>query len=276
MRVRARHAAALAAASIAVVATPVLGFHRWSTYHWQKSNDGLVKPPVVTAITSTWQNYVNTAVADWNQSSVIESAGPSVAFGVKPRTCKAQSGKILICSTKYGKNGWLGIATIWLSGGHIVQATTKLNDTYFATAYYNKPSWKAAVTCQEIGHDYGLGHVDEDFSTDATNSCMEYTSKPDGNEHPDGHDYEELETIYGHADSTTFTIVKPGSSRSVPTFSDAQSVPGDSQSDWGRAIHRDAQGRPDIFVRDLGKAGKKVTHVLWAIGEGPQDGGHDH
>ena len=57
------------------------------------------------------------------------------------------------------------------------------------------------MTCQEIGHDYGLGHQDEDFSTDATSSCMEYTSIPAGNEHPDAHDYNQLLSVYNHIDS---------------------------------------------------------------------------
>ena len=100
-------------------------------------------------------------------------------------------------------NGWLGIASIWLSGGHISQGTTKVNDTYYTMAQYNTPSWRAAVTCQELGHDYGLAHQDEDFSTDATNSCMEYTSWPEGNEHPDQHDYDQLLEIYDHFESAS-------------------------------------------------------------------------
>lgn len=271
--------AALAAvsAAVVVVATPALGFHRWSTYHWQKGNDGLVKPPVVTKITSIWQSYVNTAVIDWNKSSVIESPGPTAASGVNAKTCRAQAGKILVCNAKYGQNGWLGIASIWLSGGHITQGTTKLNDTYFNMARYNTPAWRAAVTCQEIGHDYGLGHQDEDFNTDATNSCMEYTAIPEGNEHPDAHDYGELDNvIYAHSHST-FTAVSPsgpGNSGSTPASLDG-AMPGDGPAEWGRPIHRDAQGRPDVFVQDLGNGRKKITHVLWAIGEGPKGGRHE-
>lgn len=272
MKARGYRAVSLAALAAALVAMPALGFHRWSTYHWSKGNDGLVKPPVVTALSGSWPGYVQTAVTDWNKSSVIESPGPSVASGVKPKTCKAQSGKILVCNTNYGRNGWLGIASIWLSNGHIVQGTTKLNDTYFGMARYNTPSWRAAVACQEIGHDYGLGHVDEDFNTDATTSCMEYTSNPQGNEHPYAHDYQELETIYSHADSTNFAVVRPGRSASAPPFSDAESIPGNGPAEWGRAVHYDAQGRPDLFELGLGNGRKKITHVLWAIGEGPQGG----
>lgn len=269
MKVRGFLAAMLAAASLAILAGPAAGYHRWSTYHWKKSNDGLVKPQVLTAITSPWQSYVNTAVADWNQSSVLESPGPS-ASGLNARMCRAQAGKILVCNAKYGQNGWLGLASIWLSSGHISQGTTKVNDTYFNMPYYNTPSWKAAVMCQELGHDYGLGHVDEDFNTDSTTSCMDYTSNPQGNEHPYPHDYEELEAIYSHADATSFGMAQPGQTPTRRPFTDQESLPGDSPAEWGRAIHYDAQGRPDVFVRDFGGGRQKITHVLWAIGEGPR------
>jgi hypothetical protein len=266
-----------AAVSLAVVSVPAFGFHRWSTYHWKKGNDGLVKPPVVTAITATWTSYVATAVADWNKSTVIDSPGPSVAAGVNAKTCRAQAGRIVVCNARYGQNGWLGIASIWLSSGHIVQGTTKLNDTYFALPQYNTASWRAAVTCQEIGHDYGLGHQDENFSTDATTSCMEYTANPAGNEHPDAHDYDELMTIYNHTDATDFGMVIMGQSPARPPAFEDVGVPGDGPAEWGQAVHRDAQGRPDVFVREFANGGRKVTHVLWAIGEGPQgEAGHQH
>ena len=52
---------------------------------------------------------------------------------------------------------------------------------------------------------------------------------------------------------------------------------GDGPPAWGRAVHYDRQGRPDYFVQELGGGKKKVTHLLWAIGEGPKGGQHsDH
>jgi hypothetical protein len=204
---------------------------------------------------------------------VIASPNP-VSVSNDPKRCAAIAGQILVCNAAYGKRGWLGIASIWLVDGHISQGTTKLNDSYYTTgSTYDTPAWRAAVTCQEIGHDYGLGHQDEDFNTDATTSCMEYTSKPEGNEHPDTHDMEQLEAIYGHADATNFGAATVGQSSSGRSFAGA--TPGDSPSEWGRAVHRDKQGRPDVFVQDLGGGAKKVTHVFWALGEGPQGRHHD-
>ena len=121
-----------------------------------------------------------------------------------PRTCKPTTGRIEVCSATYGKTGRLGIAQIWANGDHITQAVTKVNDTYFNTAPYNTPAWRQMVMCQEIGHDFGLNHQDENFSNPNLGSCMDYTSDPSTNQSPNAHDYDELDSvIYGRTDSTT-------------------------------------------------------------------------
>ena len=263
--------AGLTAVALIALAPPAQADHSWNNYHWYRQS-AQITPPMKMAVTSAWRNYVITAGRDWNQSNVIESPGP-VDAAVDPKRCAAISGQILVCNAAYGKRGWLGIATIWLSNGHISQGTTKLNDSYYgAASQYNTPAWRAAVTCQEIGHDYGLAHQDEDFSTDATRSCMEYTSVPEGNEHPDAHDYAQLEQIYLHADPTNFGVATVGQSAARSL---GGAIPGDSPAEWGRAVERDQQGRPNVFVQDLGNGARKITHVYWAIGEGPRAPHHD-
>jgi hypothetical protein len=253
---------ATAAVLLAGVAAPVLAGHAWGNYHWKRTTSELTVP-VGDNVNATWDSYLNTAIADWNQSTVINS--PKVPGSSNPKNCRAVAGTIQVCNNRYGANGWLGLATIWLSGGHISQGTTKINDTYFNTASYNTPSWRALVMCQEVGHDYGLGHQDEDFNSDATNSCMDYTSLPGGNEHPDAHDYEQLLSIYNHTESGS----------SLPSSASAAvGDSGDTPAEWGRAVHFDRQGRPDYFVQDLGGGNRKITHVFWAIGEGPRNFRH--
>ena len=249
--------AAAFATATGLIAMPAAAVHGWSNYHWARTSTQ-VSPPVVDITTSQWTSYVTTAVADWNRSTVIES--PYSKSSGNGRTCKPLAGKILVCNAAYGQNGWLGLASIWLSNGHISQGTTKMNDTYYGFAQYNTPAWRAAVTCQEIGHDYGLGHQDEDFNTDATNSCMEYTSNPAGNEHPDQHDYDQLLLQYGHVDL------------SAPAAASGQAL-GNTMADWGRGIGRDKHGRINEFERDLGNGIKVVTHVTWAPGYHPN---HEH
>jgi hypothetical protein len=192
-------AAALGSAAL-LVGGQALANHAWNTYHWSRTT-AEITPPVGDNVTSQWDSYLRTAASDWNRSVYIQS--PVVTGQSNARNCRPTAGRIEVCNSTYGNTGWLGIAQIWLTGGHISQGTTKLNDSYFNTAQYNTPSWRALVACQEIGHNYGLGHQDENFATDSTNSCMDYTNLPAGNEHPDAHDYQQLETIYAHSHSTS-------------------------------------------------------------------------
>lgn len=265
--------------SCALIAVgPAFASHRWSTYHWAKSGPE-VELDVVKANTAQWTTAVNTAIGDWDRSSVLALTGLN-GSGINGKKCSPIAGKVLVCNAAYGNRGWLGIASIWLSGGHISQATTKLNDSYFNTAQYNTPAWRAMVACQEIGHDFGLDHQDEGFGAPNLGTCMDYTNDPDGggaygpsNEHPNAHDYEELEAIYNHVEAaaaTNFAVREVG--RPAPQSGGVnEAALGDSPADWGRAIHRDGNGRPDVFLKDLGGGRKVLTHVFWAIGQGPRN-----
>lgn len=237
------------AAAAGLLATPVLASHS-AGHHWKRTATQIA-PPVGDNVSAAWDPHLQAAVADWNLSTVVQS--PLVAGTSAPRTCKPVAGTIQVCSATYGQTGWLALASIWLSGGHVSQATVKLNDTYFAAAPYNTPSWRSAVLCRELGRVYGLAPRDQDLSTDATSSCMDYTSWPEGNEHPDQHDYDQLLAIYNHVDAAA----------SLPASQDAI---GNAPAEWGRAIGRDGQGRANVFERDLGNGNKVVTRVSWAAG----------
>ena len=269
------------AAYIALGATvPTSASHSWGGYHWAGNGSNLTLK-INNAITSQWTASVNTAIADWETSNELTlTSAPSTANRKK---CSPIAGQILVCNDSYGQRGWLGIASIWLSNGHISQGTTKLNDSYFNQAQYNTPAWRSMVACQEIGHDFGLDHQDEGFGPPNLGTCMDYTNDPDGggaygpsNEHPNAHDYSMLSTIYNHDDGfTTSTAATNFGIRAVgqkpPAAPQAEEALGDTPATWGRAIHRDGQGRPDVFVKNLGPGRKVITHVFWAIGEGPKD-----
>lgn len=268
--------AALAAAAAAAIAAPAIASNSWGGYHWA-GNGSNVTLMVNKAITSQWTTSVGGAISDWNSSTELTLNQQTAA--VSPKRCSAIAGQILVCNAAYGQRGWLGIASIWLSNGHIVQGTTKLNDSYFSSAFYNTPAWRAAVACQEIGHDFGLDHQDENFDNVNLGTCMDYSRNPAGgvyngfnygpsNEHPNTHDYDELKIIYNHDDGfsttspqTNFGIRQVGNAVPQPLSREA----GDSPSEWGRAIHTDALGRPDVFLKDLGSGQKVITHVFWAL-----------
>ena len=187
-------------------------------------------------------------------------------------SCAALAGKIRACNRKYGYNGWLGIAQIWISGDHITQGIVKLNDSYFSTSTYNSPAWRGLVMCQEIAHAFGLDHQDEVFDNRNLGSCMDYTNDPDGgeggadsndasNEHPNAHDFEQLEAIYAHLDSTTTIAASaPASSGQGANGNANASGVGDGPPPWARPE------AGDTFVEDLGHGQKRITHVFWLPG----------
>lgn len=225
--------------------------HAWGSYHWARtSNPFTVK--VIDSMTSDWDDNLDVAISDWNSASVmnvVEEAG-SDTTKVRKR-CAAVAGKVHACNAAYGFNGWLGLAQIWTSGGHIVQAIAKMNDSYLTSNLYSETA-RQHVICQEVGHDWGLGHQSE--SGEDLNTCMDYSSALD-NPSPNTHDYAQLEAIYGaHSDSPT------GGNRLPRGFLEADVQ---AEANWGEKVHENANGRSAIFVKDFGSGLQVVTHVTW-------------
>ena len=255
--------AAFALFSLAFLTTIVKANHSWGGYHWARTSNPFTLK-LGDNVSSSWDSYLVTTSSDWSQSSVLDTS--IVAGGTRARQCRPTSGRVEVCNYRYGNNGWLGLAQIWVSGGHIAQGVAKMNDTYFSTASYNTPAWRNLVVCQEVAHTFGLDHQDVTFNNPNLGSCMDYTSDPDSpptNEHPNAHDYEMLETIYAHQDS--YTTVQSGSQKLPYGQSVAQGAKdGDfeNRSEWGRSI-RD-NGHVALFERDLGTDNKLFTFVIWA------------
>ncbi|OGL84416.1 hypothetical protein A3B36_02870 [Candidatus Uhrbacteria bacterium RIFCSPLOWO2_01_FULL_55_36] len=261
-----------------------LANHSWGNYHWSRAANPFTLR-VVDSMTSAWDAYLTEAKNDWSASSVLDlSAETGSIANNQRRQCKPVAGKIRACNYAYGSNGWLGLAQIWVSGNHITQGTAKVNDTYFNTSTYNTPAWRRLVMCQEIAHDFGLDHQDEDFSNPNLGSCMDYTSDPDGppsNEHPNQHDYDQLETIYAHLDGSAQTNVpwwqglfgqRPALA-ALPEATLDREIIGEWREDaqewrdeahaWGKEMRRDARNRTSLYVRELNKNEKVFTFVIW-------------
>jgi hypothetical protein len=209
-------------------------------------------------VSSAWITSLNSASSDWSQSTVLDT---TVVSGLaNPKNCRPTSGRVEVCSSAYGNTGWLGVAQIWITGGtHITQGVVKLNDTYFRSGTYNKPEWRNLVTCQEIGHTFGLDHQDTNFDNTNLGTCMDYTSNPLGppdNERPNKHDYDELVTIYSHTDS--ITTVGSGTAK-TPSVGNLN-----APSEWGKLVSQSANGKSATFERDFGHGVKIVTHVTYA------------
>ncbi|WP_237057573.1 hypothetical protein [Microbulbifer sediminum] len=262
--------AVLLAAGLPVTAS---ADHSWADYHWARTTSSF-DLVVINSTTSDWDPYVTQAIADWSKSSklnMVEDPAGDTASKTR-RQCSAPDGMVRICNLDYGNNGWLGIAGISLDPqGHIMTGYTKLNDTYFSQSYYNNFSWKQSVTCQELGHDVGLGHQDENFNNQSLFSCMDYQDPP--YEYPNNHDMEQLDTIYGHVDS--YDSYASGGSGGGGGGGDCNSPPGkgcnkadigwqNSNTGWGMSLGR--RGQHETFIRIDPQGIRHITHVTWAKG----------
>jgi len=236
--------------------------HDWNGYHWARTQNPFTVQ-LGDNLSSSWDSYLKTASSDWSASSVLDT---KVVSGKSSRgSCRPIKGRVEVCNNKYGANGWLGIASVWVSGEHITQASVRLNDTYFNTKKYDTPAWKNLVMCQEVGHAFGLDHQDENFTNANLDTCMDYTNNPESNQHPNAHDYEMLESIYAHLDgsNTAGATLRQGATADITDI-----------KDMGREIRRSA--RSSVYERDLGKNQKVVTHVFWTEETDRPEDGHDH
>ncbi len=272
MRLRQLFVAGAVVAATVAFMSPAEATHSWGGYHWARTSNPFTLK-LGDNVTSAWDSYLGVASADWSQSTVLQT---TVQPGsTNARLCKGKSGTVQVCNAAYGSTGWLGIASISITGGtHITQGTVKLNDTYFNTAGYNTPAWRALVTCQEIGHTFGLNHQDENFSNANLGTCMDYTNYPSGdpkiagdpsNRHPNTHDYDQLVSIYGHADSSTTVAASTAGSASPSGQAGVDRGPAGAPGEWGRLVSGSESPRHvAVYERDFGGGDKEVTFVTWA------------
>lgn len=256
---------------VAVGAAPAHASHSWGSYHWAQAaasspqvtiplGESLSQTPATNwpalfrgASASTFGSP-GTVVNDWSNlqlmplgtgngfPDVLDAPRTAGYNATSQKRCRAYDGRIEVCNSRYGFNGWLGLAQIWTSGQHIVKAVAKMNDSYLNGAQYGATA-KQHVLCQEVGHGFGLDHQDESGAD--LNTCMDYSSALD-NAHPNSHDNEQINTIYrSHSDTTTQS---------------AQPGPGKG-SGLGRGEVR--RLRRDLYVEGLGAGQRLFTFVTW-------------
>ena len=145
--------------------------HSWGCYKWPTAN--LTYNITATSPYNTYYSQeTRTDSNSWHNYTVVNfNSGSGVQM---------QSGR-------YGYTGWLGLATISVSGCTIQSATTKLNRTYLDGAGYT-PDKRKRVACHEVGHSTGLNH------NSSSTSCLK--SGGSAQSKPNGHDRDQLDIIY--------------------------------------------------------------------------------
>jgi hypothetical protein len=194
----------VAAVLAAVGASAASAHHSWGSYHWATRGGPFTLALGNNLTTAEWQGYLGTTSSAWSTDplgrSVLSTSVVPGSDAGRQKRCPAKSGRVEVCNARYGANGWLGVAQIWISGGHIVQGTVKLNDTYLdsSSSYtYHTPQERLHVICQEVGHTFGLDHQDTSGATFGT--CMDYFHNANGDTRstlPDQGDYDQLACIY--------------------------------------------------------------------------------
>lgn len=243
-----------------------LADHSWGNYHWARTSASF-DLTIVNSTTSDWDAYVTQAVSDWsvsNKLNMVEDTSGATSKQVR-RRCRGGDGQVRICNLAYGEVGWLGVAGISVDvNGHITTGYTKLNDTYFDQSFYDE-TWMQSVTCQELGHNIGLGHQDEFFTNEPLFSCMDYQNPPF--EYPNDHDYEQLALIYQDTDTYNSYKVDGDDSGSgecnAPPGKGCNKAGANNAVGWGMSLGR--RGNAETFIRIDNDGVRHLTHVIWAI-----------
>ena len=255
-----------------LVQAPISASHNWgggtNGYHWQRSTNTIRYIPIRRLHSSAWLTRYAAAYARWRSTAMTKVRLIQGATGGPSNTCPAALNQITSCDGSYGSTGWLGLATIWTYSGtarHIAQGTSKVNNTYFNTSAYNTVPWRQFVICQEIGHNFGLGHVNEVFNNANTGSCMDYTNDPDGgaggasasdpsNMNPNAHDYTLINSKHNHVGSAAdMPGLLPGFAQEAEVMPAAAMAFNPMKlSELGTLVHVAAGGRLERYERDFG------------------------
>ncbi len=239
--------------------------HTWGTYHWARTTPQFTLKLGDNLTTSFWRAHLAQASSDWNSPDLFGASSTPILTAIvlgksAQKRCAAVIGTTQICNSKYGNNGWLGLATInIINGDHITQGTAKMNDTYFSMPKYNNPNERQHVMCQEIAHTFGLDHQSVDGGS--LNTCMDYFSNTGTNAtntastRPNSHDFEMLNAIYTNLDTTT--TVSP------MTVATSTSEISDDPESWGRFMSEKSKGRSAYYEKMNQDGSKTITHIYW-------------
>jgi len=259
--------ASISIVTLAAIVVPAISSatNSWGGYHWARTTPQFTLKTGDNLTTANWKGQLAQASSDWNSPTLFGATSTplltAIVGGKANRRCSMVAGTTQVCNGSYGTNGWLGLASINVTGdGHITQGSAKMNDTYFATATYNNPNERRHVMCQEVAHTFGLDHQSTDGSSQ--NTCMDYFSNTGANAGsalsttPNTHDFDELNLVYAHLDGTTTVAAMAALAASASDVTD-------DPASWGNLISQSPNGRSSTYERGNSDGSKTVTHVYW-------------
>jgi hypothetical protein len=248
---------AVLGSALASTRTTVRADHSWNNYHWART-DKRFALQLGSNVLPEWDTALGIASEDWSRSKVLDTL--VVPGQSEPQVCLARMtpGRVEVCSANHGRVIWLAIAQVELDGEHITAGRAVMNDYYFTRwlITFNQAR-RQQVMCHELGHTLGLDHQDEDFRNEPLGTCMDYSNDVTLNQHPDKHDYEQLELIYAHTDS--FTSAGGASSPAAVELEDTDLL---QPTAWGTLAGKTHNGGEEIYVRELGRGRQLVTFAL--------------
>jgi len=169
-----------------------------TTHSWPTKNGNIngLDLELQNALDETWQDEFSLAVEDWDEGTPDALTLSTKRVAVDYTTCSPVEGVMKVCNANYGETGWLGINEVLktVPGGVIIQSVAKMNEHYLLNAGQDDRQY---TMCHEIGHGFGLPHTDEDFNNADLGNCLDYSSRPENNLHPDESNYLRLQSMYG-------------------------------------------------------------------------------
>ncbi len=239
--------------------------HSWGTYHWARTTPQFTLKLGDNLSVGPWKTHLSQASSDWNSPTTFGATSSPLLTAIVTGTssqkrCQMVVGTTQVCNSRYGSNGWLGLASInIINGDHITQGSAKMNDTYFSLSKYNNDNEKLHVMCQEIAHTFGLDHQSVDGGS--LNTCMDYFSNTGVNAtnaastRPNAHDFDQLNSLYLNLDATT--TVAP------MTIATSASEATDDPNTWGQFMSEKSHGQSAYYERHNNDGSTTITHVYW-------------
>ena len=265
---------AAALLAMGVLVSVASATNSWGGYHWARTTPQFTLKLGDNLNSADWKAHLSQTSSDWNSgNSAVLTA---IVAGSSLKRCSMVAGTTQVCNASYGNNGWLGLASINITGGtHITQGSAKMNDSYFNTATYNNPNERRHVMCQEVAHTFGLDHQSTDGSSQ--NTCMDYFSNTGANAgstlstKPNAHDFAELNIIYGHLDATSTVALMPATKPST-----AAQEGSDDPNSWGILVSQSNNGRSSTYEAHDKDGSKTLTHVYWTLESAVKCASCDH